>query len=82
VGLILDRLRIPVLPLVLALILAPIMEASLRQTISMGGGSLAILAGRPIALVLLGAGVVVMAVMLVARSRSARARLYLSATEA
>jgi len=82
VGLTMDKLRIPVLPLVLALILAPIMEASLRQTIAMGGGSLAILTGRPIALALIGAGVVVTAIMFVARARSARARLYLETKEA
>ena len=77
IGLIMDRLKIPVLPLVLAIILTPMMEDSLRQSISMGGGSLAILWDRPIALVLMGAGLLVMAFIFFARYRWAQARAYL-----
>jgi len=74
-GLIMDKLKIPALPLVLAIILAPMMEASLRQTISMGGGSLAILWSRPIALVLMGAGLLGMTTILFARSHWASAEV-------
>jgi len=81
IGFILERLKIPVLPLVLALILTPMMESALRQSISMGGGSLAVLWDRPIALVLMIAGFLVMAFTIYARSRWKKAELYLSAAE-
>jgi putative tricarboxylic transport membrane protein len=67
-GLLMEKARIPAIPMVLALILGPLLEASLRQTISMGGGSLGILWQRPLALLLLGAGIVVTLLTLVARS--------------
>jgi len=81
IGLFMDKLKIPSLPLVLALILAPMMEDSLRQSISMGGGSLAILWSRPIALALMGAGFLTMVIILFARYRWAKAEVHLGTEE-
>ncbi len=75
VGLLMDKARIPVLPMVLALILGPMIESSLRQTISMGGGSLGILWDHPVALLLIATGITVTAVTLAARSPWLLARL-------
>lgn len=81
IGFILDRLRISALPLVLGLILAPLFENALRQTIGMGGGSIVFITGRPIAIgfVVLGLTVALAAVYL--RARNARAARYLQAEE-
>lgn len=76
IGLLLEKTEIPAIPMVLALILGPMIESSLRQTISMGGGSLGILWGRPIALSLLGAGIAVLVVTLAARSRWLTSRVH------
>jgi len=54
------------------------MEDSLRQTIAMGGGSLAILWGRPIALALIGAGFLAVAITLYVRFRWGTRQVYLS----
>jgi len=81
IGLFMDKLKIPSLPLVLALILAPMMEDSLRQSISMGGGSLAILWSRPIALALMGAGFLTMVIILFGRYRRAKAEVHLGTEE-
>jgi len=78
IGLIMEKLEIPAIPLVLALILTPMMEDSLRQTIAMGGGSLAILWGRPIALALIGAGFLAVAITLYVRFRWGTRQVYLS----
>ena len=53
VGCIMRQLAIPVAPLVLAFILAPIIENSLRRTLVQSDGSLSILFERPIAATLL-----------------------------
>jgi putative tricarboxylic transport membrane protein len=55
-GFLMQKLQIPAIPLVLGLILTPMTENVLRQTLGMGRGSLAILWSRPIALALMGAG--------------------------
>ena len=79
IGLIMDRLEIPAIPLVLALILAPMLEDALRQTLAMGGGSLGILLNRPIALILIGAGIAFVIITLFLRRRWARADALFSA---
>jgi putative tricarboxylic transport membrane protein len=56
VGFFMERLKIPATPMVLALILTPMLENTLRETIGMGAGSLTILVSRPIALILMGIG--------------------------
>lgn len=52
-GLLFRRVDIPLAPLVLALILGPMMEAALRQSLQMSQGSFGIFLERPIAAVLL-----------------------------
>lgn len=80
-GLVFDRLRISALPLVLGLILTPLFEDSMRQTIGMGGGSLAILAERPIALGFAVLGITVAAIAVYLRGRKASAARYLQVEE-
>ncbi|MSO77206.1 MAG: tripartite tricarboxylate transporter permease [Alphaproteobacteria bacterium] len=53
VGYLLRKLDFPLAPAILALILGPIMERSLRTTLEISGGSFAIFLDRPIAMVLL-----------------------------
>jgi len=50
------RLGYPTAPLVLALILTPMLETALRQSLSMAGGSPLILVTRPLAVILIVAG--------------------------
>ena len=67
VAILLEKLEIPTLPLVISLILTPMLEDALRQTISLGGGSLTLLWHRPIALALCVAGMLAMAFALAVR---------------
>lgn len=53
VGFLLRRFGYPAAPLVLALVLGPLAEQSLRQSLQMSEGSLAILVQRPVTLTLL-----------------------------
>jgi len=75
IGLIMDRFKIPVIPLVLGIILGPMMERSLRQTVGMGGVS--VLLSRPIALAFIGAGLVATTLVLSMRHRWAKAGVQL-----
>ncbi len=81
IAMLLEKLRIPTLPLVIALILAPMFEDSLRQTIGLGAGSLTLLWHRPIAVTFLGAGVLTMAITVYTRVRWSKAEVYLSPAE-
>ena len=63
------KLGYPTAPLVLALILTPMLESGLRQSLSMAHGSPAIFLTRPIALILMAAGVILTMLTLVSRSR-------------
>lgn len=81
VGFLMDRSRIPTLPLVLGLILTPLFEDSLRQTMGMGGGSIVFVVDRPIALGFALAGVVVVGLAIRARARGSRAARYLAVDE-
>ena len=63
------KLGYPTAPLVLALILTPMLESALRQSLSMAHGSAAIFLARPVALILIGAGVALTAWTLVSRHR-------------
>jgi putative tricarboxylic transport membrane protein len=76
IGLLMEKAQLPFIPMVLAIILGPMFESSLRQTISMGGGSLGILWGQPIALILIGAGITVTAFTLAARSMWLRSMVH------
>jgi putative tricarboxylic transport membrane protein len=53
IGYLLKKFRFDPAPLVLGLVIAPIFELSLRQSLIMSGGSFSIFYQRPIALVLL-----------------------------
>ncbi len=81
IGLLFDKLRIPLVPLVLVLILAPMLENSLLQTIAMGGNSMAIILDRPIAICLIIAGVLVTGISVYLRSTENKAMVYLKAEE-
>jgi putative tricarboxylic transport membrane protein len=65
------KLDLPRPPLVLALVLAPLMETSLRQSLMLSQGSLGIFVERPLSAVLL-AGVLVMLILPVMRALRAR----------
>lgn len=81
IAIIIEKLSISVLPLVIGLILTPMMEDSLCQTISMGGGSMGILWSRPIALALIGAGALTMVIIVYIRRRWSKAEVYLNPEE-
>src|SRR5918992_5644725 len=53
IGYLLRKLDFPIAPAILALILGPMMEKSLRTTLEISGGSFAIFLDRPVALALL-----------------------------
>lgn len=53
IGLIFRRLDIPLAPLVLTLVLGPVMESSLRESLQISSGDFSIFATRPIALTFL-----------------------------
>ena len=68
-GYVMLKLGYPTAPLVLALILTPMLESGLRQSLSMAHGSPLIFVTRPIAVILIGAGVALTAWSLRARRR-------------
>jgi putative tricarboxylic transport membrane protein len=59
IGYLLRKLDFPIAPAILALILGPMMEKSLRTTLEISGGSFAIFLDRPLALALLAVPVIV-----------------------
>ena len=64
IGYLLRKLDFPIAPAILALILGPMMEKSLRTTLEISGGSFAIFLERPVALVLLTVPVIVLGALL------------------
>jgi putative tricarboxylic transport membrane protein len=56
-GYIMKKLRYPIVPLVLALVLGNLAENSLRQALTISGGSFAIFITRPISALFIIAGV-------------------------
>ncbi|MGH8429201.1 MAG: tripartite tricarboxylate transporter permease, partial [Solimonas sp.] len=64
VGYFLRKLDFPIAPAILALILGPMMERSLRTTLEISGGSLAIFLDRPVALALLAVPLIVIGALL------------------
>ena len=64
IGYVLRKLEFPLAPAILAMILGPMMEKSLRTTLEISGGSFAIFLDRPVALALLAVPVIVFAVVL------------------
>ena len=69
VGYAMAKLGYPTAPLVLALILTPLGESALRQTLSMAGGSPILLVTRPLAVLLIAAGVALTVWSLLARRK-------------
>lgn len=63
-GYLLRKLDLPLAPAILALILGPMMERSLRTTLEISAGSFAIFLDRPVALALLTVPVIVLGFML------------------
>jgi putative tricarboxylic transport membrane protein len=59
VGLVMRRFDIPLAPLVLTLVLGPLMERSLRESLDISQGSFSIFLTRPITVVLLGIGLLI-----------------------
>jgi putative tricarboxylic transport membrane protein len=77
-GWVLRKLEFETAPIVLGLVLAPMIELSLRQSLAMSDGSYAIFVQRPIAATLLGAGLALVLLNLYAFARRGldwRARL-------
>jgi putative tricarboxylic transport membrane protein len=68
-GYLMVKLGYPTAPLVLALILTPMLENALRQSLGMSAGSPLIFVTRPIAVILIVAGLALTAWSLVTRSR-------------
>jgi putative tricarboxylic transport membrane protein len=64
------KLAYPSAPLVLALILTPIGESALRQTLGMAGGSPVLLATRPLAALLIASGIALTVWSLLARRKN------------
>jgi putative tricarboxylic transport membrane protein len=64
IGYVLRKLEFESAPIVLGLVLAPMLELALRQSLSMSGGSYAIFVTRPISVTLLAAGAVLVALAL------------------
>lgn len=58
IGYLMRKLKFPAAPLVLALILGPLLENSIRQSLSMSAGSASIFITRPLTLVLISVAVV------------------------
>ncbi len=77
-GYVLRKLDFETAPIVLGLVLSPMMELSLRQSLAMSDGQYAIFVTRPISVALLAAGAVLLALALrplVSRSLDWRSRL-------
>jgi putative tricarboxylic transport membrane protein len=84
-GYLLRKLDFETAPIVLGLVLAPMLELSLRQSLAMSDGRYAIFVTRPIAATLLGVGVVLLALSLrplLSRTLDWRSQLAPAATAA
>lgn len=66
-GYVMRRLQVPLAPMILAMVVAPMLEASFRQSMALGGGGVAIFATSPLAIGLLVAALVLLAASLRAR---------------
>ncbi|RJQ57669.1 MAG: tripartite tricarboxylate transporter permease [Desulfobacteraceae bacterium] len=76
-GYFLGKMKIPSTPLVLSLILTPMLESSLRQSISMGAGSPILLVTRPLTLAFIISGAILAGLSLYARSRKPAIKEYI-----
>ena len=71
VGYVMSKLKYPTAPLVLALILTPLLENSVRQSLSMAAGSPWILVTRPISATFIAIGLCLTAWSLFSRRKLA-----------
>lgn len=69
-GYLMRRLDWPMAPLLLGFLLAPMFESSLRQTLSISGGSISVVLERPITISFLCAAAIVLSVSLYLRYRA------------
>jgi putative tricarboxylic transport membrane protein len=72
IGYAMRRYQMPLAPLILGFLLGPMLEQSLRQALSLSGGSLSFIVNRPIALCLTIMAVLVIALTTYMRSRSSQ----------
>lgn len=79
VGLVFRRVDIPVAPLVLTLILGPLLESALRQSLQISGGDFSIFATRPISLVLLIVGALIITISVVGSRLKAKSGMPMDA---
>lgn len=70
IGFVMRRLHLPIAPLILGFLLGPMLEQSMRQALSMSGGNLFFISGRPIAIALVIAAVLVVVVTTWIKKRS------------
>jgi putative tricarboxylic transport membrane protein len=75
VGYLMRKAEFPQAPLVFALVLGPIMENALRQSLLHSRGKFSIFFTRPISLVLIMAGIAVLLIPLLSKVRGQRAQL-------
>jgi putative tricarboxylic transport membrane protein len=80
-GYLMDKAKIPASPMVLALILVPMLEGALRQSLDMAAGSPILLVTRPVALAFLLAGIAMSGLSLYARYRKPQIQEYLLGDE-
>lgn len=69
VGYLMVKTGYPTAPLVLALILTPMLESSVRQALEIAHGSPIVFVTRPIAVILLAAGLALITSSLISRRR-------------
>jgi putative tricarboxylic transport membrane protein len=83
-GYVLRKLEFETAPIVLGLVLAPMLEMSLRQSLALSDGSYAVFINRPIAVGMLGIGVVILLLslrpLLLRRGRDWRGKVGLEAS--
>ncbi len=76
-GYLMDKVKVPTTPMVLSLILIPMLESALRQSLSMAAGSPVLLFTRPLTLIFLIASVLMTIFSLYARYRKPKIKEYL-----
>jgi putative tricarboxylic transport membrane protein len=81
VGYVMRKTEFPQTPLVFALVPGPIMENALRQSLLHSRGKFSIFFTRPISLILIVAGIMILLIPLLSRVRGQRARMMAEAPD-
>lgn len=81
VGYVMRKTEFPQAPLVFALVLGPIMENALRQSLLHSRGKFSIFFTRPISLILIVAGIMILLIPLLSRVRGQRAKMMAEAPD-